>query len=226
MAIGTGAGILGAAAIGGAAGLMRGIGDLSMSSRNQQFQRDSMATNLTLQKIAWGREDNAVQRRMADLKKAGLSPTLAAGSAAGASGPIQIGSQEAKKSGGSIAADVIQGALSMSQLSQTVASTALVKADTENRAETKDLIIAQQAGTRQKTKTERQNTRIQKQYAKDFTGSLHIPPHGGSPFDTAKRIAADALNAINNPKSNPKRNIKRSSGVPRGILNRKRKRGR
>lgn len=38
----------------------------------------------------WEREDNAVQRRVADLKAAGLSPTLAAGSAASTSQPIRI----------------------------------------------------------------------------------------------------------------------------------------
>lgn len=41
------------------------------------------------QRTTWQREDNAVQRRAADLEAAGLSKNLAAGSAAQASGPIR-----------------------------------------------------------------------------------------------------------------------------------------
>ena len=64
---------------------VKGVKDsIKTNDLNYQLQKEELAYQKDLQKIMFAREDNAVQRRVADLKSAGLSPTLAAGSAASA----------------------------------------------------------------------------------------------------------------------------------------------
>lgn len=60
-----------------------------IASQNLQFQNENLQYQKNLQKQIFAREDNAVQRRVDDLVAAGLSPTLAAGSAADAGQAIE-----------------------------------------------------------------------------------------------------------------------------------------
>lgn len=79
-----------------AAGIQAGTGLVSMLddifdwSGKRKQQQAQFNKQIEMQEKQWEREDNAVQRRAEDLEKAGLSKTLAAGSAAQASSPIPV----------------------------------------------------------------------------------------------------------------------------------------
>ena len=108
-------------------GIAEGIYNASMSAQQFEYQKQ-------LQKKIFEREDAAVQRRVADLEKAGLSKTLAAGSSAGAGAVV---STEAPKS------DVLSRVIAAQQMQKTQAEIKYTENLAANEATKNGLIQAQ-----------------------------------------------------------------------------------
>lgn len=73
--------------LGGLAGAAVDLFNLNEQKKQNQWLKDAQQTT-------WDREDNAVQRRAADMEAAGINPLMAAGNPASTSAPIQIGAPQ------------------------------------------------------------------------------------------------------------------------------------
>jgi hypothetical protein len=126
-------------ATGAALGGLGALSSYKNNERNIAMQRETNEMNERLTRENWGREDNAVQRRKADLVAAGLSPVLAAGSAAQSSAPIKMDSPKSEDWGASATGTAMQSVLAASQVSKThmdnqrtAAEIGNIRAQTEN----------------------------------------------------------------------------------------------
>lgn len=135
-----------------------------LALKNYQFNKDSYLQNFeyqkNLQQQLFGREDNAIQRRAADMEKAGLSKTLAAGDGAGA-GSVVSTSPFSGSAPVQSPVDLISAALQVGQAQAQIRKT---NAEAENlikEGKVKDAQVlftdAQTAYTKARTAVETKN---------------------------------------------------------------------
>lgn len=124
-----------------------GKAEQDINKENLQFQKYTQAET-------WKREDNAVQRRVEDLERAGLSKTLAAGSAAGA-----VLTKAPEKSASHIDRQV--------QTANTAFNLLKMKKDISKADAEINYINQQSKYTAEKTRTESYNAQLQGATIKD-----------------------------------------------------------
>ncbi len=124
--------LLGAAMLGGASNIVSNIFSSGQNRANIQSQRELLDWQKSAQQTTWNREDNAVQRRVNDLKLAGISPQAAAGGAAASSGPIGMKAPQGDPSIAIKQQQNMQNTInSVANIAQTLAQTQVLKATGE-----------------------------------------------------------------------------------------------
>lgn len=110
--------------------------------RNFQQQLKTQQYEKELQQKIFDREDNSVLRRTQDLKNAGLSPVLAAGSGAGAGAPIKLTTPQKQP-----AIKDLSGVLAQQSFAQSLPFIIKTMADITKTVSQNDLIKSQKVAT-------------------------------------------------------------------------------
>lgn len=133
--------------------LAAGMFDLGQQAyfnyQNYQLQQHQFDYAKNLQGQIFGREDNSIQRRVADLLAAGLSPVLAAGQGAGTGGIVSTSAPQMDKLQMTEAALAAMSLLKMdTDITQTRKSTELIQQQIDNMPTTIEAVKANTKATR------------------------------------------------------------------------------
>ena len=145
-------------------GIIGALGGVTEAGLNYSAQIQNLDYQKNLQKQFFAREDNAVSRRAADLKNAGLSKTLAAGDAAGAGAAVSTSAPQLSM------VDKVAAGLNYAQQMANVRKT---------EEETQNLLVQQrEAESRMLSQDlERQYTNVKLAIEKGNLDMLPLTPH-------------------------------------------------
>lgn len=165
--------------LGAAGGITQGVLNYEAQKKNLRYQKD-------LQNQIFAREDSSIERRVADLKAAGLSPVLAAGTGAGAGSVVATSAPQ--MSGFENLGKSIETALAVKQLEQ----------------KNQDI-----------SKTAEENILIKKQQQKtDVDSRLAAAAARKADADTTKAVAETTLTNLKADQQLLDNDIQRKSGLP------------